>query len=261
MKEEGTILLIERAGGPKDAFADALVNKGYTLEVCRTGRSAINNLKSPESRCILVILNAASLGTSGIRICNRLSEVLHGTPIIHIMPEEVEDHKSDACAADITLVMPFTSRKLVNRIKRLTHDGEGSQIQVGKAIYMPGVHLVQAYGRETKLTPKAAALLNLFIQHPDEILERSFLMSKVWETDYFGDTRTLDVHIRWVREAIEKDPAKPKHIKTVRGRGYRFDPKPKKKRKHKHQESEEAPTSSTTMNGGKEHKAVTPIKP
>ena len=68
------------------------------------------------------------------------------------------------------------------------------------------------------------------LEHPDETLSRSYLMRQVWDTTYVGDTRTLDVHIRWVRESVEKDPAHPRHVVTVRGVGYRFLPDPPRKR-------------------------------
>jgi DNA-binding response OmpR family regulator len=77
-----------------------------------------------------------------------------------------------------------------------------------------------------RLTPKAADLLHVFLKHPGDILDRGFLMRQVWDTDYIGDTRTIDVHVRWVREAIEADPTAPTHIVTVRGIGYRFEPYP-----------------------------------
>jgi DNA-binding response OmpR family regulator len=75
---------------------------------------------------------------------------------------------------------------------------------------------------ERHLTPKQALLLELFMRHPGEVLTREFLMKRVWNTDYTGDTRTLDVHIHWVREAIEEDTGSPRYLHTVRGVGYRF---------------------------------------
>lgn len=245
MNGDETILLIERTTGSHAGFADSLRKKAYSLSVVATGREAFEYLEDNE--CVLVILNAASLGTSGERICQRLVDVLEDTPLIHIMPETVSQKKVDASLADITLVMPFTARKLVNRIKRLTHNGEDSGIKVGKSLYIQEIRLVQGYGREKRLTPKTAALLELFISHPEKTLERGFLMEQVWDTDYIGDTRTLDVHIRWVREAIEKNPAKPKYLKTVRGKGYRYQPRKKKKKKKNSSKSVDAkPGSSKT---------------
>ncbi|MBK8051456.1 MAG: winged helix-turn-helix domain-containing protein [Anaerolineales bacterium] len=74
------------------------------------------------------------------------------------------------------------------------------------------------------ITPKATALLHLFMTHANQVLSRSEIMREVWQTDYLEDTRTLDVHIRWLRECIEVDPSEPRHLVTVRGQGYRFKP-------------------------------------
>jgi DNA-binding response OmpR family regulator len=74
--------------------------------------------------------------------------------------------------------------------------------------------------QETQLTPKVALLLELFMRQPGTTLDRKVLMEKVWQTEYMGDTRTLDVHVRWIRQAIEADPARPQLLKTVRGVGY-----------------------------------------
>ncbi len=229
MSSEQTILLIERATGTSVGFADSLRKKKYEIAAVPTGREAFEYLEEHDVQ--LVILNAASMGTSGERNCQRLVDILDDTPLIHIMPETVPQKKVDASLADITLVMPFTARKLVNRIKRLTHNGEDDGIKVGKSLYIQEIRLVKGYGREKRLTPKTAALLELFIANPSKTLERSYLMEQVWDTNYVGDTRTLDVHIRWVREAIEKNPAKPKYLKTVRGKGYCYHPRKKKKKK------------------------------
>ena len=73
-----------------------------------------------------------------------------------------------------------------------------------------------------RLTPRQAQLLEVFMRHPGQTLTREFLMRTVWNTNYMGDTRTLDVHVRWIRERIEKDPSSPRYLRTVRGVGYRF---------------------------------------
>jgi two-component system phosphate regulon response regulator PhoB len=73
-----------------------------------------------------------------------------------------------------------------------------------------------------KLTPQECRLLEAFMSHPDEVLTRRFLMKRVWQTDYLGDTRTLNVHIRWLRQKIEENPSQPRYLRTVRGVGYRF---------------------------------------
>jgi len=83
-------------------------------------------------------------------------------------------------------------------------------------------HEVQGKSGAWKLTPKECQLLAEFMRHPEEVLTRKHLMKEIWETDYLGDTRTLNVHVRWLRQKIEEDPSSPRYLRTVRGVGYRF---------------------------------------
>jgi len=219
---EGAILVIERASNKEQAFAPALERKGLVLDVVSSGRAALEILQAGTHD--LIVLNAASLGTSGLRICQKLTEQPGALPIIHIFPEHTPDREAARSPANITLSLPFTPRKLINRVRRLLPQEMKDMIEVGQVRFAPRARVVRAHGKERRLTPKAAALLVLFLKHPRETLPRSFLMQEVWDTDYVGDTRTLDVHVRWIREAIEPDPTRPHHIRTVRGKGYRFEP-------------------------------------
>lgn len=217
---EDTILLIEKQSSRAPTFGAALERKGYHLAVVPTGSGALS--WASDARPVLVILNAASLGSSGIRICGQVAEAI-GVPLIHILAEDAPrlDHAEASC--DVRLRLPFTARKLVNRIKRLLPVGDEEMVRLAGIELATVSAVVRAHGRETRLTPKAASLLELFLTHPGETLERSFLMRQVWDTAYVGDTRTLDVHVRWVRQAIELDPGSPILIRTVRGKGYRFE--------------------------------------
>lgn len=217
------ILLIERAGKPEHTFAPALAKKGFVFELATNGQAALTRLVSLSP--VMIVLNSASLGSSGLRICRQLQEAAPGTPIIHILLDGVLGDVKEGIA-EITLIMPFTHRKLINCVKRLMPVSRQDVMQVGPIQLAPRAQIVRAYGREKRLTAKTATLLHVFMEHPGETLDRGYLMRQVWETDYIGDTRTLDVHIRWAREAIEPDPKRPHHILTVRGRGYRFEPEP-----------------------------------
>lgn len=219
------ILLIERAGKPETTFAPALERKNFRIQVVDTGAAALKTARkeSPD----LVILNAASLGSNGLRICQRLLKDLKKIPLIHILADEHEED-AEASEANVTLVLPFTPRKLINRIKRLLPGQRKDAVEVGPIRFSPGVRIVEAHGREKRLTPRTAALLEIFLKNPGEVLDRKYLMREVWQTDYVGDTRTLDVHVRWVREAVEPTPAKPRYLVTVRRVGYRFTIEPTK---------------------------------
>jgi DNA-binding response OmpR family regulator len=149
--------------------------------------------------------------------------VIGVTPIIHCRAaDRIEDRSAEA---DVYLAMPFTSRKLINRIKALLPADELKEeiVRAGNLTFFLLKRSVEVAERgESRLTPKLARLLEEFLRHPNEVIGRHQLMETVWNTNYFDDTRTLDVHIRWLREIIEIDPAKPKLVRTIRGMGYIF---------------------------------------
>ena len=219
-----TILVIERSGKNEHTFVPSLERKGFEVRTVHTGKLAIDRAKKRKPN--LVILDAASLETSGNRIGAHLRDSLNGVPVIHIRSSEHAVGDEKAGPGDISLDMPFTARKLLNRVQRLLPDDREEALSQGPIKLNLRQRVVQSHGREKRLTPKCAQLLELFMRHPDETLNRNFLMKKVWNTDYVGDTRTLDVHVCWLREAVERRPAKPRHVVTVRGIGYRFEPEP-----------------------------------
>ena len=124
---------------------------------------------------------------------------------------------------DIGLVKPFTSRKLINAVKRLAPLPAGTWRTLGPLKLSIKQRRVQCWDTEKRLTPKEAKLLQVLVNRAGSTVSRKHLIKQVWETDYLGDTRTLDVHISWLRRAIEKDPLDPRLLKTVRGKGYRLD--------------------------------------
>lgn len=125
---------------------------------------------------------------------------------------------------NIHLVQPFTSRKLSNRIKKLLTIRRTQPLTVGEFTLDPEKRRVSHQGGIVRLTPKEYRLLELLMRHAGNVLNRKQIMKEVWETDYLGDTRTLDVHIRWLREKIEAEPKTPVYIRTIRRVGYVFNP-------------------------------------
>ncbi|MFU8773603.1 MAG: winged helix-turn-helix domain-containing protein, partial [Anaerolineales bacterium] len=153
--------------------------------------------------------------------CQSLYEEANGLPILLISNPEQSSSK-DICANEI-LDLPFTIRKLINRILPLL-PGEGDDLYKAGPIFLDMERkLVKCQGKEARLTPRMAQLLKMLMKKPGEVIEREYLFSVVWKTDYTEDTRTLDVHMSWLRQAIEEDPRKPRYIKTIRGLGYRLD--------------------------------------
>jgi len=230
-----SILLVEKANSPIDWIHQSLEKKGYVVLLAGSEKTAIQQAVSETPD--LIILNATSPKLNGRHICRALHEEVSEIPIILILREGDKD--DDVMEAMFVLVLPFTSRKLLNRIGTILKSDEGKILQAGGLTLKLGTRCVNNGRREWRLTPKELELLRVFMRSPGRVLSRQFLMKKVWKTDYMGDTRTLDVHIRWLREKIEENPSAPVYLHTIRGVGYRFDIPGKTSRETK--SSEEPP--------------------
>lgn len=210
------VLLIENARTNGSSFSSALKRK-YQVQIARSGKQGLSIALAYHPD--VVVLDAASLRTSGNRICATLRSGLGEMPIIHIRAPENDEGES---SADVLLIHPFTSRKLINRINRYAGPPAGEILEIGPFCLNLEQQTLTTPWSEKKLTPKLFALTEIFFRNPNQTLERRHLMQEVWKTDYMGDTRTLDVHIRWIREILEPESGKRQVIKTVRGIGYRF---------------------------------------
>lgn len=225
MIREATILLVEGRGAGSGSLRPALVKKGAEVHAVNTGESALDWVATNDVD--LIIVDAATLRTTAVRICRRLRMLRPDTPIIHCRAADQAD--VSAAQADVYLIQPFTSRKLLNRIRVLlpADDLKEEIVRAGHLTFYVSKRSVDVGGQgERRLTPKLACLLQTFLLHPGQVLARETLMQEVWQTDYLGDTRTLDVHIRWIREIIEENAARPQLVRTVRGVGYIFSPGP-----------------------------------
>lgn len=216
---KATILVIEGKHADHPAFAAALRNKGFEVELVSSGSQALARLEGsfdPDA----VVVNAASLRTSGKRICQSLREKTQNLPILLILDPDRERNNANA---NVVLSLPFTIQKLVNRIRHLLPGDGKNYIHAGLIRLDVENRTVRCFGKQTRLTPRLMRLLKILLDHRGELVERRALFSQVWETDYTEDMRTLDVHISWLRRAIEADSDNPKLLKTVRGVGYRLD--------------------------------------
>jgi DNA-binding response OmpR family regulator len=196
------ILWIEGKRAESPHFVPGLRKKGIIVETVSSGDEALARLLDFDPD--LVIINAASLA-----------------PILLILASD-QPVATDP-NVDVVLSLPFTPRKLLNRIKPFIPGNSENLLHTGPVRLDLERKRVRCLGREATLTPRLAQLLKLFMEHPGEVLERGRLFREIWKTEYTGDTRTLDVHISWLRHAIEEDPRKPRFLQTIRGLGYRFD--------------------------------------
>jgi DNA-binding response OmpR family regulator len=218
MAAQAKILLIEGKGKNVRSFRRELEEKGFQVAVVHSGRRAQEVLTS--FRPDVVIMDGSNYPSSGVRICKTIRMRASRVPLIYIGAAGKPSPPS--IRAHISLRRPFTIRKLVNRVNQCLPSSDGLTLQAGPLTLNVDKRSLHKNQREHRLTPKQAQLLEVLMRHPGQVIRRSELMRKVWETDFLDDTRTLDVHIRWVREAVEDNPSKPRFITTIRGKGYRF---------------------------------------
>jgi len=214
-----SILLVEKARSSIDWILQSLERKKYQVSLARSEQEAVQQAMSETPD--LIILNATSHLIDGRKACQALHESVSEIPIILILAEAERDE--DVMGAALVLTPPFTSRKLFSRVRSILKSDEGETLQAGGLTLNLGARRVNNGSRERRLTPKELELLKVFMRSPGRVLSRRFLMKKIWKTDFMGDTRTLDVHIRWLREKIEENPSSPVYLRTVRSVGYRFD--------------------------------------
>ncbi len=210
------VLLVESESADSNPLRPGLLSRGYEVTVAPTSLKAVSIATAdwPD----LIVVNAC-LGPLDVdEICRALDETRLEFPRLIVSDGEHPDH----FPADVHLAVPFSPHQLAHRVKKAIGTQSDRFLRVAD-VTLDGVkHQMQRSGRTTHLTPKEFKLLHLLMRHVGEVLNRRTIMNEVWETDYLGDTRTLDVHIRWVREKLEDDPSRPQYIVTVRGIGYRF---------------------------------------
>lgn len=216
---QASILWVEGRRFDHTPFIPDLRKKGYSVETAPSGRAAL--VRMSEFLPDILVVNAASMRTSGKQICRLLRKQTNGLPIILIGSAD-KIFSGETCANEV-LIPPFTTRKLANRIAALL-PGNGQKLRHAGPIHLDLERkTVHCQGKESHLTPRLVELLRILMQRPGEVIEREHLFCQAWRTDYTGDTRSLDVHISWLRQAIEEDPRRPLLLKTVRGVGYRLD--------------------------------------
>lgn len=226
------ILLIEGKRTDHPSFAAGLTKKGYLVESVPSGTAALAHLDNiiPD----LVVVDASSMRTSGKRICQSLHDKESSLPVILVIDQNSDPN--DNYGADAILILPFTKQKLINRIRQLLPIQNNGGLTAGPITLDVSQKRAICENKQIQLTPRLVTLLRILMEHPGEVVEREALFREAWETDYTADTRSLDVHMSWLRQAIEDNPRHPKYIKTIRGVGYRLDVEPPiKPRQRKHE--------------------------
>ncbi len=193
------------------------LKKDYSIYTAYSGRQALAQAKA--HRLDAVVVDTTSSRLNFRSICRKLRGVSTAAMVLIAPPNA----KMDGAAAGSTIVQtPVIAKKLAARLKAAMDSRPPRQLVVGVVALDLEKHRVARGSRTYALTPKEFYLLKLLMQRAGQTLSRKTLMKEVWETDYLGDTRTLDVHVRWVREKVEDDASHPRRLITMRGQGYRF---------------------------------------
>ena len=222
------ILVVEDEESLADTLRYNLEREGYVVAVAEDGRRALERFAA--ERPSLVILDLMLPELSGLDVCRHIRQV-SDVPIVMVTAKDSEADKVTGLelGADDYVTKPFSVRELVSRVRaHLRRAGMQSRevrddvLSVGPVEMDVSRHEVQIGGVPTDFTPKEFELLETFLRRSGRLLTRDFLISEVWGSDYFGDTKTLDVHVKRIRKKVERDPHLPQHLLTVRGLGYKF---------------------------------------
>jgi DNA-binding response OmpR family regulator len=224
-----TILVVDDEPTQREMLAEALEAEGFTIVTAADGRTAL--LKFRESKPDLVLLDLMLPEMSGIEVC-RIIRAESGVPILMLTAKDSELDKVVGLelGADDYVTKPFSLRELIARVRAQFRRTE-QQIASGVALTLVDVGPVQVDlaghrllrdGVTVPLKPKAFELLAFLVRNPGQVFTRDQLLEHVWGYDYAGETRTVDVHVHWLRSRIEADPANPEFLHTVRGTGYVF---------------------------------------
>lgn len=223
------ILVVEDESSFSEALSYVLTKEGYQVTVADTGDGAIKAFDKEGAD--LVLLDLMLPGLSGTEVCRQLRSRSQ-VPIIMLTAKDSEVDKVVGLelGADDYVTKPYSKAELIARIKAVLRRGGSEPSEKEEKIISAGPveidiesHKVKVLGEFVSFPLKEFELLEFLVRNSGRVLTRVQLIDRIWGSDYFGDTKTLDVHIKRLRTKIEKDPANPVFILTIRGLGYKFE--------------------------------------
>ena len=222
------ILVVEDEESLADTVRYNLEREGYAVAVAADGRKALERFRAEGPS--LVILDLMLPEMSGLDVCRQIRQISN-VPIIMVTAKDSEADKVTGLelGADDYVTKPFSVRELVSRVRAhlrragMRADEPDEDVLNGGPVSLDVArHEVLVRGQSVGFPPKEFELLEAFLRRPGRLLTRDFLIEEVWGAGYFGDTKTLDVHVKRLRKKVEQDPHQPEHLLTVRGLGYKF---------------------------------------
>ena len=222
------VLVVEDEESFSDALTFMLEREGYEVAVAADGNAALEEFDKPGADILLLDLMLP--GLPGTEVCRQI-RTRSQVPIIMLTAKDGEVDKVVGLelGADDYVTKPFSSRELLARIRAvLRRNGELEEllpaaVEAGPVRMDVDRHVVTVRGEQVSMPLKEFDLLEILVRNSGRVLTRAQLIDRVWGSDYVGDTKTLDVHIKRLRAKVETDPAHPVHLVTVRGLGYKYD--------------------------------------
>lgn len=222
------VLVVEDEPNLREPLVYLLQKEGYQVLEADDGKKAIEVFRS--SNVDLILLDLMLPGVSGNEVCRIIREESQ-VPIIMVTAKETEIDKVVGLeiGADDYVTKPYSTRELLARMKAVLrrgaepHQSDTGILRAGPVVMDLDRHTVSVSGEPIQMPLKEFELLELLIENVNRVLTRGQIIDRVWGSNYFGDTKTLDVHVKRVRSKIEEDPSRPRHLLTVRGLGYKFE--------------------------------------
>lgn len=222
------VLVVEDEQGLREPLVYLLEKEGYEVVAVEDGLAALEAFKTSEPDIILLDLMLP--GISGNEVC-RVIRQTSNVPVIMLTAKDGEIDKVVGLeiGADDYVTKPYSTRELLARMKAvLRRQVEPTNLENGLLSGGPvsmdvNSHIVYVHGEKISMPLKEFELLELLLENRNRVLTRGQIIDRVWGSNYFGDTKTLDVHVKRIRSKIEDDPARPVHLVTVRGLGYKFE--------------------------------------
>lgn len=214
-----TVLIVGNDKATTSTYAGFFGKKEFSVLTAHSGRQALAVAKAHHLDAIVVDATSPRLNYKSL--CKKLRADTFAPIVLIAQPNAKVD---SGLAPERIVPKPVAARRLVSRVKSAIDEKPPRLLTVGHLSLDLEKHKLTRGAKSFSLTPKEFILLKLLMSRSGQTVTRKTLMKEVWETDYLGDTRTLDVHIRWVREKVEDNPSKPQHLVTARGQGYRLQP-------------------------------------
>ncbi|PVG84565.1 DNA-binding response regulator [Nocardioides gansuensis] len=221
------VLVVEDEESYSDALAYMLRKEGYEVAIAADGNTALAEFE--RNGADIVLLDLMLPGLPGTEVCRQIRQT-SSVPVIMVSAkdDEVDKVVGLELGADDYVTKPYSPRELVARIRAVLRRGQEPDLlpdtlEAGPVRMDVERHVVTVEGLEQRLPLKEFELLEMFLRNPGRVLTRGQLIDRVWGSDYVGDTKTLDVHVKRLRAKLEPDPSEPKYLVTVRGLGYKLD--------------------------------------